>query len=230
MKILLLEDDQKIAAFLAKGLTQAGFTVDSVETGEDAYQLLHNPAGTEMIKYSIAIVDIMLPGIDGLSLIEKLRSEGINLPVLILSARNSVDQRIEGLRRGGDDYLTKPFSFAELLARIQALLRRTFQETQSGVLSFSDLTLDLFSRRVERAGTVIELQPKEFSLLEYFMRNKGMVLSKTMILNHIWDYNFDPQTNVVDVLVHRLRGKIDKGFKKEIIHTIRGVGYVLKEK
>jgi DNA-binding response OmpR family regulator len=227
MRILLLEDDEKIAEFVQKGLKQAGYAVDHVTNGEEAYSIFLNTTPAE-VPYDLTIVDIMLPGMDGFTLIEKLRNRGYTLPVLILSAKSSVDERIEGLQKGGDDYLTKPFSFAELLARIQALLRRSTLAGGTRKLSFAGISMDLLSRKVTRNGEEIELQPKEFALLEYLMRNPDMVLSKTMILEHIWDYSFDPQTNVVDVLVHRLRTKIDKYFEKELIHTIRGVGYVLK--
>ncbi len=223
MRVLLVEDDNRIADFIQKGLKQAGYAVDRTATGEDGFVY------SQSTTYDTAIIDIMLPGIDGLSLIEQMRAKGLDIPVLILSARSSVDDRIEGLQKGGDDYLTKPFSFAELLARVQALIRRSSRSRQVSSLSFNDLHMDLLSRRVTRKGREIELQPKEFSLLEYFLRNPGTVLSKTMILEHIWDYSFDPQTNVVDVLVHRLRSKIDRSFDCQLIHTIRGVGYVLKE-
>jgi len=223
MRILVIEDDEKIAQFICKGLKQSGYTADHVATAEDGYSFLQSAP------YDAAIVDIMLPGMDGLSLIEKLREEKIALPVLILSAKNSLDDRIAGLQRGGDDYLTKPFSFSELLVRLQALLRRSSMTIQTSVLRFSDLSCDLVKHQVFRGDKEIELQPKEFSLLEIFLRNPGTVLSKTVILERIWNYDFDPQTNVVDVLVHRLRSKIDKGFDRQLIHTIRGVGYVLKE-
>ena len=229
MRILLVEDDDKIADFVQKGLKQAGFAVDRVARGEDADSLMQHSLTGGDPPYDVGIVDIMLPGMDGLSLIEKLRREGFSLPVLILSAKSSVDERIEGLQKGGDDYLTKPFSFSELLARVQALIRRSSMGVKTNSLVFSDLSIDLLSRNVSRGTEEIELQPKEFALLEYFLRNPETVLSKTMILEHIWDYSFDPQTNVVDVLVHRLRNKVDKSFEKDLIHTIRGVGYVLKE-
>jgi two-component system OmpR family response regulator len=229
MRILLVEDDDKIADFVQKGLKQAGFAVDWVVRGEEADVLMQHTLTGGDPPYDVGIVDIMLPGMDGLTLIEKLRREGFSLPVLILSAKSSVDERIEGLQKGGDDYLTKPFSFSELLARVQALIRRSSMGVKTNSLSFSDLSIDLLSRKVSRGTEEIELQPKEFALLEYFLRNPETVLSKTMILEHIWDYSFDPQTNVVDVLVHRLRTKVDKGFEKELIHTIRGVGYVLKK-
>jgi two-component system OmpR family response regulator len=223
MRVLVVEDDTKIAEFVMSGLKQAGFVVDHASDGEEGLHLaLHE-------SYDAAVIDIMLPGLDGLSLIEEMRRKTINTPVLILSAKRTVDDRVKGLQSGGDDYLTKPFAFSELLARVQALIRRSTGSTGTTFLKAGELSIDLLSRRVVREGTEIELQPKEFSLLEYFMRNSGRVLSKTLILEHIYDYNFDPQTNVVDVLVCRLRNKIDKDFETKLIHTIRGVGYVLKE-
>jgi two-component system OmpR family response regulator len=176
--------------------------------------------------YDAAIVDLMLPKLDGLGLIQRLRAEGIRIPVLILSAKASVDDRVRGLQSGSDDYLTKPFAFSELLARVQALIRRATQTPEPTRLAVGDLSIDLLSREVQRSGDRIELQPREFALLEYLMRHANRVVTKTMILEHIFDYSFDPQTNVVDVLVHRLRGKVDKD--KAMIHTIRGVGYVLR--
>jgi len=178
--------------------------------------------------YDVAIVDVMLPKRDGLSLIEELRRRGITTPVLILSARREIDDRVRGLQTGGDDYLTKPFAFAELLARVQALVRRATRAPEPTTLTVDDLTLDLLTRRVTRAGKTIDLRPREFALLEYLMRNAGRVVSKTMILSHVWEYNFDPQTNIVDVLVSRLREKIDRPFEKKLLHTVRGVGYVLR--
>ena len=223
MRVLIVEDDLKIASFIEKGLKQAGYAVDHVTDGEEALSMAQvNP-------YDAAVVDIMLPGMDGLSLIESLRRKRINTPVIILSAKRSVDDRIKGLTAGGDDYLTKPFSFAELLARIQALMRRSGMATSPVRLGAGDLSMDLLTREVRRDGQRIDLQPREFSLLEYLLRNKGTVISKTMILEHVWDYHFDPQTNVVDVLVSRLRSKIDKDFDVKLIHTLRGVGYVLRD-
>ena len=178
--------------------------------------------------YDVAVIDVMLPKRDGLSVIEELRRRGIMTPVLILSARRSVDDRVRGLQAGGDDYLTKPFAFSELLARVQALVRRASRTPEPTTLTVEDLVLDLLSRRVSRVGAAIELRPREFALLEYLMRNAGKVVSKTMILSHVWEYNFDPQTNIVDVLVSRLREKIDRPFEKKLLHTVRGVGYVLR--
>jgi two-component system OmpR family response regulator len=221
MRILLVEDDLKIASFIVKGLEEAGFAVDHATDGEDGLHLaLYEP-------YDAAIIDIMLSKLDGLTLIEELRKQKVNTPVIILSAKRSTDDRIKGLQMGGDDYLTKPFSFSELLARVQALIRRASRAVEPTSLSFEDLSMNLISREVKRGGKVIDLQPKEFALLEYIMRNAGKVVSKTMILEHVWDYNFDPQTDVVDVLVCRLRSKVERDFDQKMIHTIRGVGYVL---
>lgn len=222
MRALLVEDDQTIAAFVAKGLKEAGFTVDHAVDGVTGLGVARQGP------HDVAIVDLMLPALDGLSLIELMRSEGIRTPVLILSARQSVDDRVRGLTIGGDDYLTKPFAFPELLARVHALIRRAASAPPPTELAAGDLKLDLVSRRAVRAGREIELRPREFALLEYLMRNAGRVVSKTMILSQVWDYSFDPQTNVVDVLVFRLREKIDKGFPTKLIHTVRGAGYVLK--
>ncbi|MDA8090072.1 MAG: response regulator transcription factor [Nitrospiraceae bacterium] len=222
MHILIIEDDKKIAAFITRGLKQAGFAVDHADNGEDGLRsLLAWP-------YDSAIVDIMLPRLDGLTLIEELRRQQVNTPVIILSAKHSVDDRVRGLQAGGDDYLTKPFSFSELLARLQALIRRSTGTAETTRLTFQDISLNLLTREVERGGRKIDLQSREFALLEYFLRNAGKVVSKTMILERIWGYNFDPQTNVVDVLVCRLRNKIDKDFEHKLIQTIRGIGYVFK--
>jgi len=223
MRLLVVEDDKKIALFVKTGLTEAGFAVDHVIDGEDGLHL----ALTE--PYDLAVIDLMLPTVDGLTIIKEMRDHGINTPVLILSAKRSVDERVEGLQTGGDDYLVKPFAFAELLARVQALMRRSSRENSPVELKFADLTLNLHSRSVIRAGREIDLQPLEFSLLEYLMRNSGRVVSKTMIMEHVWDYNFNPQTNVVEARICYLRDKIDKGFDAKLIHTVRGVGYVLKE-
>jgi heavy metal response regulator len=222
MRLLLVEDDREIASFIMKGLKQAGFAVDHAADGEDGLHL------ASYTPYDAAIIDIMLPKLDGLSLIETLRRRKVNTPVLILSAKRSVDDRVRGLQTGGDDYLIKPFAFSELLARVNALIRRASGSVEATSLTFGDLHMDLLKREVNRSGKRIDLQPREFALLEYLMRNSERVVSKTMILEHIWDYHFDPQTNVVDVLVSRLRSKVDKDFSDKIIHTIRGIGYVLK--
>jgi len=222
MRILVVEDDAKIASFIVKGLKQSGFAVDHAGDGEEGLHLARTQS------YDVQVLDIMLPKLDGLSLLRRLREAGVRSPVIILSALASVDDRIKGLQAGGDDYLTKPFAFSELLARVRALIRRATQTAEPTKLKVGDLSLDLITREVTRDGRFIELQAREFSLLEYLMRHPGRVLTKTLILERIYDYNFDPQTNVVDVLVHRLRAKVDKEFPVKLIHTIRGVGYVLK--
>lgn len=222
MRILIVEDDRKIAGLLSKGLREAGYAVDQVNDGDEGLDFgLNN-------QYDAAVLDLMLPGRDGLSILQQWRAEKVQTPVLILSARRSVDDRVHGLQAGGDDYLTKPFSFSELLARVQALIRRSSKTSEPTTLSYDGVTLDLLSREVTRDGKKIELQAREFSLLEYLLRNAGRVVSKTMILEHIWDYAFDPQTNVVDVLVCRLRNKVDREYHQKLIHTLRGAGYVLR--
>ena len=222
MHALIIEDDKAIAEFIARGLREAGFAVDVAANGEEGLEaaLTGQP--------DVAIVDLMLPGRDGLSVIDELRRQGRSTPVLILSARRSVDDRVRGLQAGGDDYLTKPFAFAELLARVQALVRRATRTPEATTLTAGDLVMDLLSRKVTRAGQPIELRPREFALLEYLMRNAGKVVSKTMILSHVWEYNFDPQTNIVDVLVSRLRDRIDRPFERKLLETVRGVGYVIR--
>ena len=222
MRVLLVEDDREIASFVEQGLRAAGFAVDRAGDGEQALHL------ALAVTYDVAVIDIMLPKLDGLSLVGALRHRGINTPILILSAKHTVDDRIAGLQRGADDYLVKPFIFAELLARVQALVRRASGSAEPSRLACGDLSVDLLQREVRRGGKEIELQPKEFALLEYLLRNQGRTVSKTMILEHIWDFRFDPQTNVVDVLVCRLRNKIDKDFPRKLVHTIRGIGYALK--
>ncbi len=222
MRVLLVEDDATIAEFIRKGLREAGFTVDHAGDGGEGLRLaLAEP-------YDAAVVDLMLPELDGLSLIEELRRRGRQTPVLILSAKRSVDDRVRGLQGGGDDYLIKPFALSELVARLQALIRRATGAPEATRLTVSDLTLDLLTREVTRGGRRLELRPREFALLEYLMRQSGRVVSKSAILSHVWDYNFDPRTNVVDVLVHRLRDKLDRDFPEKLIHTVRGVGYVLR--
>jgi two-component system OmpR family response regulator len=222
MRVLVIEDDSKIASFVVNGLKQNGFAVDHAADGEKGLAL----AGA--VTYDAAVLDIMLPKLDSLSLLRQLRQDKIHTPVLILSAKASVDDRVKGLQAGGDDYLTKPFAFSELLARVQALIRRASHTTEPTKLSAGDLTMDLLTREVARSGQKLELQAREFALLELLLRHPGRVVTKTMILEHLWDYSFDPQTNVVDVLVHRLRAKVDKDFSAKLIHTIRGVGYVVK--
>jgi len=224
MRILLVEDDSKIASFILKGLKAEGFAVDHEGNGEDGLHL----ALTE--PYDAAIIDIMLPRMDGLKLIENLRREKLKTPVIILSAKGEVDDRIKGLQIGADDYLTKPFAFSELLARLQALIRRSSDVSEPTKLTVADISMNLITREVVRGGKKIDLQPLEFSLLEYLLRNAGRVVSKTMIMEHVWDYYFDPQTNVVEARICKLRDKIDKTSVIKLIHTVRGVGYVLKDK
>jgi two-component system OmpR family response regulator len=222
MRILVVEDDKKIASFIAGGLRQAGFAVDQAAEGEEGLHLaLAEP-------YDVAVVDVMLPKLDGLELVQRLRRDRVRTPVIILSARRSIDDRIKGLHTGADDYLTKPFAFSELLARIHALLRRAAGAAEPTRLVVGDLTMDLLARQVTRAGAHIDLQAREFALLEYLMRNAGRPVSRTMILQHVWNYSFDPQTNVVEVLVSRVRSKVDADLGAPMIHTIRGVGYVLR--
>ncbi len=223
MRILVIEDDKKIGEFIRKGLKEAGLQAELCSDGLEGLHRLQDKS------FEAAIIDIMLPGMDGLTIIETIRAQGITTPVLILSAKRSVDDRIRGLQSGSDDYLVKPFSFGELLARIQALIRRDSRAIDSHSLHVADLSMDLLSREVTRSGERIDLPAKEFSLLEYLLRNKGRIVSKTAILENVYDYSFDPQTNVVDVLVCRLRNKIDKDFSQKLIHTVRGMGYVLKE-
>jgi DNA-binding response OmpR family regulator len=222
MRVLLVEDDSKIAAFIENGLREAGFSVDRTDDGELGLHMALS------VSYDVAVVDIMLPKMDGLSLISILRHRGVNIPILVLSAKQAVEDRIKGLQRGADDYLVKPFIFAELLARVQALVRRGSKTVEANRLTCGDLTVDLIHREVRRGGQLIDLQPKEYALLEYLLRNRGRTVSKTMILEHIWDFHFDPQTNVVDVLVCRLRNKIDRDFQDKMIQTIRGIGYAIK--
>lgn len=222
MRILIIEDDDETAAYVARGLTESGYVTDRADNGTDGLFL----ASTET--YDVLIVDRMLPILDGLSIIETLRDDGISTPVLILSALDKVDERVRGLRAGGDDYVTKPFSFAELMARIEALLRRRIYAPTENVLKVSNLEMDLLGRTVTRAGRKIPLQPREFRLLEYLMRHAGQVVSRTMLLEGVWDYHFAPKTNVVDVHISRLRGKIDKGHIMPLIHTVTGAGYCLR--
>lgn len=223
MRLLLVEDDSKVAAFIVKGLAESSIRAIHVRNAEEAYEL------TGIEPFDVIVLDIMLPGMDGLALLEKFRSSGIQTPVLILSAKHSVDDRVLGLQKGGDDYLTKPFSFSELLARVQALNRRSQGQTaKPSCIQVADLKLDLLSREAWRGDQCIPLQTKEFELLEYLMQRKGMVVSKTMIIENVWNYHFDPQTNIVEVRMSRLREKIDKPFKTKLIHTIRGAGYMLR--
>jgi two-component system, OmpR family, response regulator len=223
MRVLVVEDDDKIASFVVNGLKQNGFAVDRASDGEQGIDLALS------VSYDAAVLDLMLPKLDGMSLLRQLRQKKVSVPVLILSARATVDDRVLGLQSGGDDYLTKPFAFSELLARLQALIRRATHTAEPSHLSVGDLKIDLFSREVTRGNQKIDLQPREFALLELLLRHNGRPVTKTMIMEHVWDFSFDPQTNVVDVLMHRLRSKIDKGFPNKLIHTIRGVGYLVKK-
>lgn len=222
MRVLIVEDDPKLVQMLTKGFSEAGFVTHSLGDGKEALDL------AQAEDFDLLIVDVMIPSLDGFALVWTLRKMNRQTPVIFLSAKRSTEDRIAGLQMGGDDYIVKPFSFSELLARSQAVLRRSTKNTETNKLSFEDLELDLLSRTVKRAGQKIELHQKEFSLLEYFLREKDRVLTKTQILEKVWSYDFDPQTNVVDVLVCRLRRKVDKGFQKKLIQTIRGVGYALR--
>jgi two-component system, OmpR family, response regulator len=220
MRLLIVEDDSKIASFVTKGLKEAGFAVDHAGDGETALLL------TQTTEYDAAVVDIMLPKLDGISFVRRIRAARKPMPVLFLSAKASVDDRVKGLQAGGDDYLTKPFAFSELLARVQALIRRATHTPESTRLCVGDVSLDMVTREVLRAGEKVELQPREFTLLAFLLRHAGRPVSKTMLLEHVWDYSFDPQTNVVDVVVSRLRSKIDPD--KTRLETVRGVGYLWK--
>jgi len=223
MRLLLIEDDLKISAFIRKGLEEAGFVIEHASDGNTGLQMALTTS------YDAALIDIMLPGLDGLSIIEQLRKQHIKLPVIIISAKRSLDERVNGLYAGGDDYLTKPFAFSELLARVQALIRRASDTPEPTGIKIGDLSIDLIKHIVTRTEKKIHLQPREFSLLEYLARNAGRVVSKTMIMEHVWDYNFDPHTNIVESRISRLRDKIDKGYDSQLIHTVRGFGYVLKD-
>jgi two-component system OmpR family response regulator len=224
MRILLVEDDDRTAQFVSRGFIQAGFAVDRAADGLEGLFM------AQEVAYDAAIVDIMLPRLDGLALIERLRKQHINTPIIVLSAKKSVDERVLGLQTGGDDYLVKPFAFTELLVRVQTLLRRSQAQEEPTVLNVDDLTLDLAKRKVQRGGIAIELQHREFSLLEYLMRNHERVVSKTMIMEHVWDYSFDPESNVVESRICRLREKIDLPLANKLIHTVRGAGYVLERR
>jgi two-component system OmpR family response regulator len=223
MRILLIEDDQAAAAYLVQGLTESGHTVDHAVDGNDGLRAAQ--AG----EYDVMIVDRMLPGLDGLSIIRTLRAHHDTTPALVLSALGEVDDRVEGLRAGGDDYLVKPYAFAELLARLDALLRRVGESDGTACLRVADLELDMDKHRVKRAGRVIHLQPREFRLLSFFMRHSGQVVTRTMLLEQVWDFQFDPQTNVIDTQISRLRAKIDRDFDRPLLHTVRGAGYRLDE-
>jgi two-component system OmpR family response regulator len=224
MRLLLIEDDPQVSTYLIKGLREAGYSVDHAGNGREALFRATSES------YDAMIMDRMLPGVDGLTIIRSVRGTGSKTPILVLSALGEVDDRVEGLRAGGDDYLVKPFAFSELLARLEALLRRaTNAASTETTLRVADLELDLLARTVRRAGRSIELQPREFRILEYLMRHAGQAVTRTMLLEHVWDYHFDPQTNVIDVHISRLRGKIDKGFEKPLLHTVRGAGYMIHD-
>ncbi|AWB24642.1 DNA-binding response regulator [Methylobacterium currus] len=224
MRLLIIEDDREASSYLSKAFREAGHVADTADDGLDGYALARE--GT----YDVLVVDRMLPKLDGLSLIRSLREQGVDTPVLILSALGQVDDRVKGLKAGGDDYLPKPYAFSELMARIEVLARRRGGGPATEVTSYrvGDLELDRLSHRVTRAGQEIPLQPREFRLLEYLMRHAGQVVTRTMLLEHVWDYHFDPQTNVIDVHVSRLRAKVDKGFDRPMIHTVRGAGYMVR--
>ena len=223
MRILIIEDDQEAAAFIAKALRESGHSADLAHDGETGLAMAQEDG------YDVLVVDRMLPSLDGLSIIRTLRAEGRDVPVLILSALGEVDDRVKGLKSGGDDYLTKPFAFSELLARIEALGRRVQPEEQKTSYVIGDLVLDRLSHRVSRGGEVIQLQPREYRLLEYLMKHAGQVVTRTMLLEGVWDYHFDPQTNVIDVHISRLRSKIDKNYDTALLHTVRGAGYVMRD-
>lgn len=222
MRILVIEDDEKAAAYVVKGLAESGHTADHAADGEDGFEM------AAYGDYDVLVVDRMLPKLDGLTLVARLRADGLRTPILFLSALGEVDDRVKGLRAGGDDYLVKPYAFSELLARIEALARRSNPNDVETRLKVGDLELDVLTRRVTRNGQEIALQPREFRLLEYLMRNAGHVVTRTMLLEHVWDYHFDPQTNVIDVHISRLRAKIDRDFAAALLHTVRGAGYSLR--
>jgi len=221
MRILIVEDEKKVAGFIKKGLEEETYAVDVANDGEEGFHL------ADMNQYDMIILDVMLPKMDGLEVLTRLRDKKVSTPILLLTAKDAVDDKVTGLNKGADDYLTKPFAFSELLARIRSLLRRGQSETQTE-LKVGDLCLDMVSHKVSRGGEEIELTGKEYSLLEYFMRNEGKVLTRTMIAEHVWDYNFDTFTNVIDVYVNHLRKKIDKKYPAKLLHTLRGVGYVMR--
>jgi two-component system OmpR family response regulator len=223
MRILLIEDDDQLSAYLQKALEEVGMVVDRAADGRDGLFLAVGEP------YDVLIVDRMLPNVDGLSILQTLRASGNSVPALVLSALGEVDDRVQGLKAGGDDYLVKPFAFSELHARLEALTRRGSSKAPQTCLKVFDLEMDLLSRRVSRGGKTLELQPREFRLLEYLMRHANQVVTRTMLLENVWDYHFDPQTNVIDVHVSRLRAKIDRDFDKPLLHTVRGAGYVLRE-
>ncbi len=221
MRILIVEDEKKVAGFIKKGLEEETYAVDAAHDGEEGFHL------ASMNQYDMIILDLMLPNMDGLEVLTRLRDKKINTPILLLTAKDAIEDKVTGLNKGADDYLTKPFAFSELLARVRSLLRGGQADTKTE-LKVGDLSLDLVSHKVNRKGEEIELTGKEYSLLEYFMRNEGKVLTRTMIAEHVWDYNFDTFTNVIDVYVNHLRKKIDKQYPAKLLHTLRGVGYVMR--
>ena len=223
MHLLLIEDDQEAAQFLLKGLRESGYTVDHCGDGQEGF------ARATQGLYDLIITDRMLPQLDGLALVKSLREQGVRAPVLVLSALGTVDDRVHGLKAGGDDYLAKPFAFSELLARIEALLRRSTADSAPTRLKVADLEMDLLRRRVVRGGREIELTAREFKLLEFLLRHAGQVVTRTMLLEGVWDLHFDPQTNLIDVHMSRLRQAVDRGFAKPLIHTVRGAGYVIRD-
>ncbi len=222
MRILLVEDEQKVAAFIQKGLTEESFEVDVTANGNDAIEMISKSP------YDLIVLDIMIPGKDGVEVCRQIRKQGILVPVIMLTGKDTIDDKIKGLDAGADDYLCKPFSFSELIARIRALLRRD-NEYKGIVLKVADLEFDLLSRRVNRAGKVVQLTGKEYALLEFLMRNKGRVVSELEIVENVWDMSYDPVTNVVNVYIHHLRNKMDRGFSKKLIYTVRGKGYIMKD-
>ncbi|KPP80704.1 MAG: two component signal transduction system OmpR family response regulator [Oceanicaulis sp. HLUCCA04] len=222
MRILIMEDDKQVAAFMCRGLREAGHVCDAAHDGEDGLEMARDG------QYDVLVVDRMMPRRDGLSVIETLRAEGMATPILILSALGEVDDRVDGLKSGADDYLVKPYAFAELLARVEVLARRRDPGSVQTQLSVGDLEMDLLARTVKRGGEDVLLQPREFRLLEFLMRHAGQVVTRTMLLEKVWDYHFDPQTNVIDVHISRLRSKIDKPFGSTMLHTVRGAGYRLQ--
>ena len=222
MKLLVVEDDKEAARFITRGLSEAGHTVDHAAHGRDGLLLAAGEA------YDVIILDRMLPGLDGLAITRTIRASGVKTPILLLTALGGIDDRVEGLDAGGDDYLVKPFAFAELLARVNALARRPPPQDVQILLSVADLEMDLLARTVTRAGSRLDLQPREFRLLEYLMRNAGRVVTRTMLLEQVWEFHFDPKTNIVETHMSRLRAKVDRGFSAELIHTVRGSGYVLR--
>ena len=222
MNILVVEDDQKTADLIVRSLQENGYTADHASDGQKALDMVQNGI------YDLAVIDIMLPLVDGFTVIEKIRENHQNFPVIILSARDSLEDKVRGLHTGGDIYLSKPFSMAELIANVQAQLRRAEMHSEPTSLTVADLTIDLLTRKVTRAGQRIDIPPREYELLEYLMRNAGQVVTRSMIIEHVWEYNFDPETTIVETRIYKLREKVDKPFERDLIHTVRGIGYVLE--